>query len=779
MLPWVVSTHCARRPEFLASLLVWYCTLAQPATPTTVPVSDLLRALIGTGVDILYSSELVPPTLVVTTPSPTADPMTRVLEGLAASDLQLKRIDDRHYVVTRAAMSQQSKQNAEAQSPAGTEALDEVLVFASHYTFRNEAAGEPKVLDKRGIEQVAGTQNDALRALRAAPGVATTYSSRPYLRGSNADDVLVRFDGIALTNPYHFREFQSLISPFIPAAVERIDMYSGGFPVRFGTRLAGVIDVAPRVVASGYEVRADGSQLGGDLAAVGRIDRWPVEWLTTVRRSTEGTNVLNPVDAKASEPTFFDALARVRWQLGATSSATLGWLLFKDRALANAHDANQSAEARTRDEYLWLAWAWAPDRTLQSHTSMAYTRSGNEHSGRLQLTGIADGSVAEARDFRIFALRTEWTYVPSAAVVWSMGGEISTEHAELNYTQRKSVANLLVPAVTQRAATSFSSSQAPQASTWALFASARRQWHSLEAELGVRMDSQIYQNFGVRTQLTPRLNMRYDAASDWHVYASSGMFSQAQRVDEYRSEEDQSSPDSASRARHTLVGLSHDAAHDLHWRAELYRHHWSSVSPYYDNALGLVTLLPELQPDRIRIAPTSAQSDGIELSARQLFGDHLELWGSYSLARAFDELTGQSVPRSWDQRQAANFGVAWAGSRTRASMLLSWHSGWPRTGLSVLASTPTSPASLVLGERNALRWGDYFSADMYLSHTLLESFGELSLWLDASNATGRSNDCCADLSAVVPPATMPEWSTDAWSGRHVNIGFTWLLEKIH
>ena len=776
-------THCARRPKLLALLLAAYCTMAQPALPASTPVSALLRALISTGVEILYSSELVPPDLVVITPSPTADPMSRVLEALAANDLQLKKIDDHHYVVTRATPNQRHRIDATdpslARAALPLPALEEILVFASHYTFKSEAAGEPKVLDKRGIEQVAGTQNDALRAVRAAPGVASTYSSRPYLRGGSADDVLVRFDGIALTNPFHFREFQSLISPFTPAAVERIDLYSGGFPVRFGTRLAGVIDVAPRAVTSGYELRADVSQLGGDLAGAGRPDRWPVEWLATVRRSTDGTNVLNPIDANTSEPTFLDALARVRWQRSPTSSAVLGWLLLNDRAQARAHDTNQSADARSRDEYLWLAWAWTPGGALQSQTSMAYTKSENSHSGRLQLTGIADGSVSENHDFKLFALRTEWVYVPSSTLIWNLGAELSSESAALGYIQRETFANLLVPGFVQQADVSMSSSQAPHASTWGLFTSARRRWHSFEAELGVRLDSQNYQGFGVRAQLTPRLNLRYDPAVDWHVYTSWGEFSQAQRVDEYRSEENQSNPDSANRARHAVTGLSHEAANGLQWRAELYRHRWSNVSPYYDNALGRVTLLPELQPDRARIAPTSAQSDGLELSARRQFGDHLDLWGSYTLSRAFDEFTGQAVPRSWDQRQAAIFGVAWARSRIRASVLLSWHSGWPRTALSVPGGTSTRPASLLLGERNALRWGEYFSADVHLAHGVSVHVGELSLWVDIANATSRSNDCCTDISAVAPPATLPEWSTDAWSGRHVNIGFSWRLQKSH
>lgn len=44
-------------------------------------------------------------------------------------------------------------------------------------TFKNETAGERNILRSRGIEQVAGTRNDALRAVSAPPRGAA--NSRP------------------------------------------------------------------------------------------------------------------------------------------------------------------------------------------------------------------------------------------------------------------------------------------------------------------------------------------------------------------------------------------------------------------------------------------------------------------------------------------------------------------------------------------------------------------------------------------------------------------------
>jgi hypothetical protein len=766
-----------RRPSPLAVLLAAYWALAAGAPAPRVAVAELLRLLSASGVSVLYSSDLVPPTLTVPASARAGTLLSQVEAALAAHNLQLSRTDDHHYVVTRAAPAHGPAATAgagPAQTTGGPAAAEEVVVFASHYAIENDAGGEPHALDQRAIEQVPGTQNDALRAVRSAPGVASTFSARPYIRGGTADEVLFRFDEVTLTNPYHFHAFESLLSPFLPADVDRIDIYSGGYPVRFGTSTAGVIDVAPRTVSQGYELGADASRLGVDLSGAGRLEQWPVEWLASIRRSPDETSVLQPIDANPIEPVFFDALTRARWIVSPDASVTLGWMLLDDQARASEGSRDELATARSYDEYAWLAWDWAPVPALQSHTSLAYTQSQNSHSGNLELTGLANGSLDEYHDFSSYAARTEWTYLSRAGLLWNAGAELTVESAALHYHQNEAFTNSLGPGFVLQPLVSVDSNQSPHSSTFGLFASARRQWQAFEAEIGARLDGQDYRGFGARTQLTPRLNGRYDLAPDWHAYASWGEFSQAQRVDEYRSAENQSLPDPANRAVHAVLGLAHEPADALRWRVEIYRNHWSSVSPYYDNALGLVTLLPELQPDRIRLAPLSAESDGVELSARQTLGRQLTLWSTYTLAQVLNELPAGEVPRSWDQRQAANLGLAWKGPRTTASFLLGWHSGWPRTALSLLTASPGGAPDLQLGPYNALRWGSYLSLDAYLSRSLFTRLGELAVWLEVSDATNRGNDCCAELSPVT--GATPSWSADSWPGRSVTLGFSWRLQ---
>jgi hypothetical protein len=58
-----------------------------------------------------------------------------------------------------------------------------------------------------------------------------------------------------------------------------------------------------------------------------------------------------------------------------------------------------------------------------------------------------------------------------------------------------------------------------------------------------------------------------------------------------------------------------------------------------------------------------------------------------------------------------------------------------------------------------------------LSRSVPLSFGELSLWLDGTNLTGRSNQCCVELNAMNSVEGVPAVENHVWLPRVVNVGF--------
>ncbi len=742
-------------------------------------VVELLRSLIATGVDVLYSSDLVPPTLDAPDSAPATDPMSRVTAALAVNHLMLRPAGSRQYVVTRASATAVPAAET-AGSPPPHEVprdapLEDVAVFASRYEFTADASGEPYEFEGRQFDQVPGAQEDAMRALRTAPGFATNLSARPYVRGALLDDVLIEFDDIPLSDPFHFRNFQSVISAFDPSMISRADVFTGGFPVAYGTRSGAVIALAPRTVESGYEYTVEASLLGYDFGSVGRSERWPIEWLIGARFSGDHS-ALPPPEDEQGDPKYSDLIGRIGWSVDSSSVLTLGWLALDDRVRLVSTTSQQQATERSRDVNTWLKWDWTPSANITSHTSFAVVNTERYDTGDLNLPDIAVGSLSTERSFSSVGVRNRFTYFSSPGTSWEFGGELLHEAADLDFSRIEILASPIAVDFGRVPDANMDSSQKPHSSTYGLFTSLHRRWRSFEAEAGLRMDGQAYQGFGRRSQLSPRINMRYDPTDSWHAYASWGEFTQAQRVDEFRAEDNQTTPDPSNRAVHLILGAAHGNPGAVLWRLEAYRNYWSTISPYFDNLLNETSLLAQLQPDRVLIVANHAEAAGVELSAQRVFEHGLTAWALYSLSTATDEVRGQDIPRSWDQRHAANVGFAWSQPRTSASVLLGWHSGWPLTPLTSMPATAAAPATLVVGPRNSARWGDYFSADLRLSVSLPLRRGILSLWFDATNVTNQSNDCCIELNSVSPAAGRPV-AYGLWSPRVINAGFSWRVRR--
>lgn len=734
-------------------------------------IGDLLRSLSASGFDILYSSDLVSPGLTVPETLQATDPLSRAREALAAHHLELRSNGERRYVVTRSTVSHAG--NTTAAQPA-SERLAEVAVFASRYVLKDEASNGPVSFRHDDLQQVPGAQGDILRAVRTVPGLANNLSSRPYVRGAFLEDVLVSFDGIPMVDPFHFKDFQNLISAFDPATVQRIDIYTGGFPVKYGTRSAAVFDVSPRTLDVGYEHRIGANLFSYDLSTVGRFDDWPVEWLATARHSTPSIS-LQPRGSDIGEPSYADALGRARWQINPASAVTLGWMLLDDQVASSTDPSTETAVAHNRDSYFWTVAEWAPSGAVHSRSSLAVTSSERTLVGDLMLPAAAVGRLDETREISTVDLRTNWTYLQTDSLLWELGAETTFQQADLNFARQESLNVNLAASLNRMADVSLTTAESLRSTTLGLFASAQRRWHNLEAEFGLRVDQQTYRGSGSHSQVSPRINLRFDPTPVWHLYGSWGHFRQAQRVDEWRSEQDQTRPDSATHMVELIAGVSHDFSPATHWRIEIYDNHWLTAHPYFDNALNRLSLLPELGVDRVLIVPRGGDSSGIEASVRHNIGDNWVASASYALSKATDELTNGDVLRSWDQTHAVNAEVTWQHALSSASLVIGWHSGWPRTPVNFVPTTGTLPANLQLGPRNSARWGSYFSADVRLAHTVPLRWSDLLLWADATNVINRANECCTSYGQVDPAANALMPATASWYPRVLNIGFEWRL----
>ncbi|XYI00693.1 TonB family protein [Sorangium sp. So ce1128] len=117
--------------------------------------------------------------------------------------------------------------------PAPPEAIDVVVVG-------ERAAPMTTSMTREEVRQMPGAFGDPFRAIEALPGVTPIASGVPYffVRGAPPGNVGYFVDGVRVPLLYHVALGPSVIHP---ALVERVDLYPGGFPARFGRYIGGVI----------------------------------------------------------------------------------------------------------------------------------------------------------------------------------------------------------------------------------------------------------------------------------------------------------------------------------------------------------------------------------------------------------------------------------------------------------------------------------------------------------------------------------------------------------
>jgi TonB family protein len=120
-------------------------------------------------------------------------------------------------------------------------------------------------LSRAEVRQLPGAFGDPFRALEVLPGVTPVVSGLPffYVRGAPPGNVGYYLDGVRVPYLYHVGAGPSVVNP---AMVERVDLYSGGYPAQYG-RYAGAI-VAAETTAPRDDWHGEGNIRIFDAGAV-------------------------------------------------------------------------------------------------------------------------------------------------------------------------------------------------------------------------------------------------------------------------------------------------------------------------------------------------------------------------------------------------------------------------------------------------------------------------------------------------------------------------------
>lgn len=95
-------------------------------------------------------------------------------------------------------------------------------------------------LTRAEVREIPGTFGDPFRAIEALPGVTPIVSGLPFffIRGAPPGNVGYFLDGVRVPLLFHVGIGPSVVHPML---IERVDLYPGGYPARFGRFAGGIV----------------------------------------------------------------------------------------------------------------------------------------------------------------------------------------------------------------------------------------------------------------------------------------------------------------------------------------------------------------------------------------------------------------------------------------------------------------------------------------------------------------------------------------------------------
>jgi len=343
--------------------------------------------------------------------------------------------------------------------PSAQEAADLELVLARNAAFAASVdvvaatpASAPAAVAVAPTEvlRTPGALDNVFRTLQTLPGVSATeeFGSRLAVRGGAPDQNLTMMDGVEVHDP--FRLF-GLTSAFNPEIIQRFELATGGFNVKYGDRLSSLLLVENRdgTRAAPLAGSASLSVTDANVVLEGRMPKANGSWLVTGRRTYYDLVASRVTDSDF--PRFADLQGKGVWELapGRTLSV-FGLRSRQDAALRiDEDDARGEFQDDTNNDLAWARLDTLVGGAFQSHTIVAYSnsrstlgvdaafenRSQRSNAPDDEAIGVANVVFDRTLAVRDVSLRQELVRTAGAHVI-EAGGELHHLSTDLSFLIR-------------------------------------------------------------------------------------------------------------------------------------------------------------------------------------------------------------------------------------------------------------------------------------------------------------------------------------------------------
>lgn len=636
--------------------------------------------------------------------------------------------------------------------------LAQVVITPSSYGMVEEAMASSSSVGRSDLEALPQLAEDVYRAVSRLPGLASTdASARFWVRGAPNDQVLSRFDGVDLVEPFHVKDFDGALSIIDLETVGRIDLITGGFTAEYGNRMAGVLSME----TEDFDPTRPSNTLGVSLTAVrgthrGQFADGRGNWLVAARGGYPDLLLSNQWEDTGDLKTrYYDFSAKIEYRLSPTNDVSFHVLHARDTLRFEEPDSPTLASSYGGD-YVWGRWRGTIGDNLSGEGVLSYSRSAWSHTGLGKLSNTFDVDLRDDRTLNTLGLRQDWTATLSERALARFGFDLKWAESGYAYhlTRERSPADaadgLRILFV------DVSSTQLPEkisvnvdrdedGSTLGAYLAPRiRVTRRLMIEPSVRFDWQDYS--GDKT-VSPRFNISWSSKRTT-LRGAWGIYYQAQGLHQLAIPDNDYVFHPAERAEHRVISIEHRFGTGIMVRAEAYERLLSRLRPRWENAVNVREIFPELRYDRLQFDPVRGTVRGFELSAGSRGPQPFNWAVTYALAAArekvvtFDKKGLIVIPRTLDQRHTLSIDVGYV-PNPRWSFSAAWqfHSGWPSTDVSFRRAQLKNGAVIIadVGEPFASRLPNYHRLDLRVTRHFQFRQGSLRLFADVFNAYNRKN----------------------------------------
>ncbi len=654
--------------------------------------------------------------------------------------------------------------------------IEAITVSASRYEISRDINTSAFYLDQRTIQNMPDIGEDPVRVAQRLPGTAAGgVSARAHFRGGEESETGIILNGQRLFDPFHVRDYNNLVSTIDARAIDGVEVFTGGFPARYGDRLSGFVLMNSLDTMQPSHTELGISVFNTSVLSAGTFPGGDSQWLVSARRG----NLDLVLDPKHGQPNYYDVFSQLAFDLTPDVRLSLNGLYADDAVivvLESEPSELEQAISETQNAQFWVTLEnqWSP--VLRSMSVVSFSSFSNHRLGETNDVEDILSDVDDRRDVDQYGFRQDWFWNQSDIHLVQWG--FKAEHSKARYDYSGQAQFFGLPALYENVSDTISRdlSVAPIGNNFAVYVSDR--WkvaRNTIVEFGLRWDDQTYTGFVSDSQLSPRFSVLHALNPATELRFSWGRYHQSQGIHELQIEDGVTEFYPAQRADHIIAGIRHNFNDRYSVRLELFQKDMNRLRPRFENLFNPLALIPELQPDRVRIAPTEAQARGMEFSIDHT-GGSLTWWASYTLSEVNDIVDGVTEPRSWDQRHALIAGLNWNNDAWDFSLVANVHSGWPTSDMTLVntndpAGQPTSVA--IPGPRNAERHGAFASVDARISRRFKVGKGTITAFFEVTNLFDRKNLCCRDYDLVDDTDDELELSDDYWLPRLPAIGILW------